>query len=66
MPLKGVFARLQTGVLVRLEAFRQAEEGQGLVEYSLILVLISLVSLLVLAQLGTKISGVFQLMTDTL
>jgi pilus assembly protein Flp/PilA len=35
-------------------------EGQSLVEYSLILVLIAVVSITILTTLGTKVSGVFQ------
>lgn len=35
------------------------EEGQGLVEYALILVLIAIVVIVVLTLLGTQISGIF-------
>jgi pilus assembly protein Flp/PilA len=35
------------------------EEGQGLVEYALILVLVSLVVILILALLGPTIGNVF-------
>ncbi|MBN1919708.1 MAG: Flp family type IVb pilin [Anaerolineae bacterium] len=35
------------------------EEGQGLVEYALILVLIAIVVIVVLSLLGTQISGIF-------
>jgi pilus assembly protein Flp/PilA len=41
------------------ERFRR-EEGQALVEYALILALVSIVSILVLQALGLDIKGVFQ------
>ncbi len=37
----------------------EKEEGQGLVEYALILVLISVVSIAIMTVLGTTVSGVF-------
>ena len=37
----------------------QASRGQGLVEYALIIVLISIVSILVMTTLGTSITSVF-------
>ena len=42
------------------------EEGQGLVEYALILVLIAVVVIVVLTFLGEQIQGVFQQVADTL
>jgi pilus assembly protein Flp/PilA len=44
----------------------EREEGQGLVEYSLILVLISIVSITLMAALGTKIGTVFTQITTAL
>ncbi len=35
------------------------EEGQGLVEYALIIVLVSIAAVIALTALGTTISGVF-------
>lgn len=35
------------------------EKGQGLVEYALIIVLISIVSIAILSTLGTSVSSVF-------
>ena len=35
------------------------EEGQGLVEYALIIVLISVVSITILTQVGTSVTAVF-------
>lgn len=51
------------------EAFRSfsdREEGQGLVEYALILVLVSIAAITVLGLLGTDIAGVFQEVRDAL
>ena len=42
------------------------EEGQGLVEYALILVLIAVVVIAVLTLLGGQIQGVFQSIADQL
>jgi len=42
------------------------EEGQGLVEYALILVLIAIVVIGVLEATGTSINGIFQTISDTL
>ena len=39
---------------------REREEGQAMVEYALILALVSIVSLLVLQALGVDIKGVFR------
>ncbi|HTH71655.1 MAG TPA: Flp family type IVb pilin [Candidatus Saccharimonadales bacterium] len=44
----------------------EREEGQGLVEYALILVLVSIVSIGLLAALGVKIGGVFTQVTTAL
>ena len=42
-----------------LRNFFAREEGQGLVEYALILVLIAIVVIGILTMLGTKVSTVF-------
>lgn len=42
------------------------EEGQGLVEYALILVLVAIVVIAVLTLLGTNVQGVFQQIADAL
>ena len=42
------------------------EEGQGLVEYALILALVSVVSIAALTALGTSISTLLQGVADTL
>ena len=42
------------------------EEGQGLVEYALILVLIAIVVIAVLTLLGSQVTAVFQSIADNL
>lgn len=42
-----------------LRSFFAKEEGQGLVEYALILVLIAIVVIGILTILGNRVSGVF-------
>ena len=42
------------------------EEGQGLVEYALILVLIAIVVLVILGILGTQVSTIFSQITSGL
>lgn len=49
-----------------VEELRHREEGQGLVEYALILVLVSIISIAILAALGLKVSGVFNTVTNAI
>ncbi len=42
------------------------EEGQGLVEYGLVLVLIAVLVVAVVSLLGTQISDMFESLTSTL
>ena len=42
------------------------EDGQGLVEYALILVLVSITVIVLLSLLGTQVGAVFQTVTETL
>ena len=42
------------------------EEGQGLVEYALIIVLVSIATIAMLSALGVKVGGVFTSITGTL
>ena len=46
--------------------FLPREEGQGLVEYALILVLVAIVVIVVLGLLGDQVSAVFTSITDAL
>jgi pilus assembly protein Flp/PilA len=45
---------------------RQDEQGQGLVEYALILVLVAIVVIAILAILGPQIGNIFSRVTDGL
>jgi pilus assembly protein Flp/PilA len=47
-----------------LRNFFAREEGQSLVEYALVLVLIAIAVIGILAVLGTNIAGVFQRIAD--
>lgn len=46
--------------------FLPREEGQGLVEYALILVLVAIVVIIILGLLGTQVSQVFSRITSAL
>ena len=46
--------------------FLPREEGQGLVEYALILVLVAIVVIVVLTFLGEQVTAVFQNIADAL
>jgi pilus assembly protein Flp/PilA len=50
---------LHTRVMNRIRDLNR-EEGQGLVEYALILVLVSIISIAVLGVLGVDVDGVFE------
>ena len=50
-----------------LETLKAREdEGQGLVEYALILVLVSIAAIVIMGTLGTTITGVFQSVINAL
>lgn len=44
----------------------EAEEGQGMVEYGLILVLVSIVAVIALGAIGTNVNLVFERIRDEL
>jgi pilus assembly protein Flp/PilA len=44
----------------------KSEKGQGLIEYALIIVLVSIVVIAVLALLGPAIAQIFQQIIDTI
>ena len=46
--------------------FLKREDGQGLVEYALILVLVAIVVIAILALLGPQIGNVFSVIVNTL
>ncbi len=49
-----------------LRSFFAKEEGQGLVEYALILVLIAIVVIVIMRALGTQVGNVFTEVDDAL
>jgi pilus assembly protein Flp/PilA len=53
-------------LLVRFVAWLEREEGQGLAEYALILVLIAVVVIAAVTLLGTGISETFSRIANTL
>jgi len=50
----------------KLFAKMRNEEGQGLIEYALILVLISIVCIIALTAIGTGVNSVFSTIAATL
>ena len=57
--------RLLPGRLyLALRSVRDREEGQAMVEYALILFLVSVVSIAILTTLGGKVSSVFNEIVD--
>ena len=49
--------KLQIKLIERLRALQEREEGQAMVEYALILSLVSVVAILVLTDVGTGVDG---------
>ena len=54
--LSGLILRLQARCAPKLE---QGEEGQGMVEYALILVLIAIVVIVIVTVVGKQVNNVF-------
>jgi pilus assembly protein Flp/PilA len=57
---------LYTRTMIRVKDVLQREEGQALVEYTLILALISVVSIVVLETIGTDIKGKLETVAEAL
>ncbi len=57
---------LFTYLYVRAALVARRQSGQGLVEYALILVLISIVSIAIMTLLGAQITNIFNTITNTL
>ena len=55
-----------SALIWKIRAFLSREEGQGMVEYALILVLVSIVVILVLTLMGGQIRNTFQDVTNAL
>ncbi len=51
---------------VMLKDFFKDEEGQDIVEYSLLLVLIGAAAVFILTSMGTSITGIFSKINDRL
>jgi pilus assembly protein Flp/PilA len=54
-----MFRSLPVRVYLALSSLKEREEGQAMVEYALILFLVSVVSIAVLTTLGKSVSSVF-------
>ena len=52
--------------MLKFFARLRREEGQAMVEYALILALVSVVSILALTAIGTSVTGIFQAIADRL
>jgi pilus assembly protein Flp/PilA len=52
--------------ILKLKALWDREEGQGLVEYALILVLVSIVAIAALDAIGTNVTNVLQTVANAL
>ena len=53
-------------ILAHVQSMREREEGQALVEYALILVLVSIASVGTLTILGGDVSAIFTTISDAL
>lgn len=53
-------------VMAWLSQFEREDEGQGLVEYALIIVLVSIVAVAALGLLGDQVVAVFESITGSL
>lgn len=54
-----MMTQLQVKAFSAFTSFRDREEGQAIVEYALILVLVSVAGVALLSTLGGTVSGVF-------
>jgi pilus assembly protein Flp/PilA len=53
-------------LLLKLKSFWNNEDGQGLVEYALILVLVSIVAITALGLIGTNVNTVLETVANAL
>jgi pilus assembly protein Flp/PilA len=60
------FLRLKEGLSSNLARISAREEGQGMVEYALILVLIAMVIIVILSIVGKQVRNVFSNVNDAL
>jgi pilus assembly protein Flp/PilA len=52
--------------LVNIKTFVRDEEGQDLIEYALLVALISLVCVVALTEAGTQVNSIFEAIRDKL
>jgi len=57
---------LMAHLAVRFEELKNGEEGQGLIEYALIAVLISVVAIVIMEAVGVSVTGVFTSVDEAL
>ena len=55
-----------TQFIQKVKALREGEEGQGMVEYALILVLVSIIAIGALTAIGTNVTNVLQTVANHL
>jgi pilus assembly protein Flp/PilA len=55
-----------TKFIQKVKALRDGEEGQGMVEYALILVLVSIIAITALTAIGTNVTNVLQTVANHL
>ena len=55
-----------SAIVKKARLILRGNEGQGLAEYALILVLISIAAIVIMTTMGTTITGVFQQVIDAL
>jgi pilus assembly protein Flp/PilA len=55
-----------TEFIQKVKALRDGEEGQGMVEYALILVLVSIIAIGALTAIGANVSAVLQTVANHL
>ena len=64
--LNNMILRKYAALTIRKDAMVNDEEGQGLVEYALIIALVSIACVVALGLLGTAINGRFTSITGSL
>jgi len=64
--ITSAWAMLQARAAAATSAVVRDEEGQGLVEYALILVLVSIVCIVILTTVGSQANNVFSMISSTL
>jgi pilus assembly protein Flp/PilA len=59
-------ADLMARFMVALEYLRKDQRGQGMVEYALILVLVSIIAIVMLTGIGNSVNAVFEAVNTAL